>query len=121
LVWNFGPSGGPGGQHANRSQTRAELSFDIARSEVFPEEVRELLLSRVNHVDGVVTVEASDTRSQWRNRQLARGRLSKLLTQAMRVRKRRRPTKPTRASVERRLQKKARRSEIKESRRSVDE
>lgn len=121
LSWTFATSGGPGGQHANRSQTKAELRFDLANSHTFPEELKTLMLARLPNSDGVVTVEAAETRSQWRNRQKARSKLVSLLERSMREPKVRRSTKPTKASVEQRLQQKRNRSKIKADRKRVDE
>ncbi len=119
LAWTFGPTGGPGGQHANRSNTRAELHFDLGSTEVFPSEVRdrmaEVLKNRI--VEGVITVVADETRSQWRNRAAARRRLAHLLADAALPPKTRRPTKPSRASKQRRVDEKKRRSETKRLRR----
>ena len=66
LSWTFSPSGGPGGQHANRSNTRAEVRFDLARSPSIPEPLKEHMLRRLGKraVDGVVIVTADETRSQ---------------------------------------------------------
>jgi len=120
LEWRFSPAGGPGGQHANRNATRAELVFDLEASSAFPEALRaralENLGSRVRR--GVVTVAADSSRSQWQNRQAARRRLADLLTAALREPTRRRPTKPGPAARRRRLEGKRRRSETKRLRRN---
>jgi ribosome-associated protein len=118
LEWRFTPSGGPGGQHANRAATRAEVSFDVARSPSLTEGQRARLLRRVGEV---VTVAADDERSQLRNRALALDRLRRRLADALYVAPPRRPTRPTRGSVERRLQAKRRRSQVKRSRRAAGE
>ena len=102
LDWRFGPSGGPGGQHANRAHTRAEVRFDIENSAA---------------LTGVVIVAADDERSQLRNRRLALDRLRLRLADALVVEKRRRPTRPGRGAVERRLDAKRRQSERKTERR----
>jgi ribosome-associated protein len=122
LSWSFGPSGGPGGQHANRSNTRAELRYDLASSEVFPHETRDWILGRLGNkaVDGVVIVVADESRSQWRNRAIARKRLAEWLTEAMRRPTPRRTTKPSRSSQETRVAEKRARSEIKRMRRRPD-
>ena len=120
LAWRFSRSGGPGGQSVNTADSRVELSFDVRRSTAFPEPVRERLLSRLSHrlVDGVLTIAASEYRSQLRNRQAARARLVELLTEASAPPPpRRRATRPTRGSQERRLAGKKRRSETKTLRR----
>lgn len=117
LRWTFGPSGGPGGQHANRAHTRAELRFDLAESAAFPGEVRARITEALGIDDGVVLVVVDESRSQWRNRQTARRRLSERLQEAMVPPTPRRPTKPTRASKRRRLDDKKARSQTKRLRR----
>lgn len=113
LRWHFEPAGGPGGQHANRSATRAELLFDLAGSASLSEEVRARLLARLagRAPGGVIRVVADESRSQWRNRQAARRRLASLLEEALRVPRSRRPTRPTVASRLRRLADKRHRKE----------
>jgi ribosome-associated protein len=118
LEWRFSPSGGPGGQHANRSNTRAEVRFDIATSPSLSEVHRDRLLERIGPV---VRVVADDERSQLRNRDLALERLRVRLSEALRVQRTRRPTAPTRASTQRRLESKKRRSDVKRLRRPPDE
>lgn len=117
LEWRFSGSGGPGGQHANTANTRVEVRFDIAASPSLGPRQRERLLERLGPV---VRVVASDERSQLRNRELARKRLEQRLTDALRVERARRPTKPTLGSKERRLQEKRARSERKRDRRRPD-
>jgi ribosome-associated protein len=114
LVERFTTSGGPGGQHANRSQTRVELSVDLRTCTGLRDTDRARLLSRFG--DRVVVV-AGEERSQTRNRQLARRRLAALLRNALAVRRPRRATRPTAASQTRRLEAKRRRSEQKRDRR----
>lgn len=118
LVWRFGPSSGPGGQHANRSNTRAELTFHIAGSAVLDADRRRVLLDRFGTS---VTVGADDERSQRRNRELARRRLADRIRDALTVEPRRRPTRPTRTSRQRRVEDKRRRSETKARRRRPSE
>jgi ribosome-associated protein len=123
LQWRFDPAGGPGGQHANRSSTRVELSWDISASPALPAGLRERVLGQLGSevVQGVVTVRVGESRSQWRNRQIARRRLAEKLRRAMRPpAPSRRQTRPTRASRERRLADKRARSEIKRLRRKPD-
>jgi ribosome-associated protein len=119
LEWTFGPSGGPGGQHANRSNTRATLRFDLGNVRGVPDEVRRHLLARLGSkaANGILTVVVDDTRSQRANRDIAVERLRQLLNDALQRPRRRRPTRPTAASRERRLEDKRRRSERKASRR----
>ena len=115
LEWRFSASGGPGGQHVNTSNTRAEVRFDVAGSPSLGPRQRARLLERLGPE---VRVVASDERSQLRNRELALERLRSRLAEALRVERPRRPTKPTKASRERRLEDKRRRSETKRQRRS---
>jgi ribosome-associated protein len=107
-------SSGPGGQHANVTASRVEAVFDVAASATLDERQRARLLERVGPV---VTAVAQDARSQTRNRELALERLASKLAAALRVPRRRRATKPTRASRERRLQQKRRAGERKQRRR----
>ena len=93
LEWRFTGSGGPGGQHANTSNTRVEVRFDVARSAVLGPRQRARLLARLGPV---VRVVASDRRSQAQNRSLALERLGGRLAAALRVERPRRPTEPTR-------------------------
>lgn len=123
LEWSFSTSGGPGGQHANRSNTRVELRFDVTASAALSDELRnrtEIALgSRLQN--GVLTVAVDDTRSQWRNRQIARRRLVELLREAVRPpAPPRRRTRPSRAVQRRRRDAKRRRSEIKRLRKRPD-
>ncbi len=114
LEWRFTPSGGPGGQHANRSNTRAEVRFDVSASPSLIEPHRQRLLERLGPV---VRVTADDERSQLRNRDLALERLRGRLAEALRVERPRRATAPTRGSQLRRLESKRHRAEVKRSRR----
>lgn len=113
LEWRFDASGGPGGQHANTSNTRVEVRFDVAGSPSLGPRQKARLLSRLGPV---VRVVASDERSQTRNRQLALDRLRRRLADALHVEPHRHPTKPTRGAKERRLQAKRQRGEIKRGR-----
>ena len=113
-------SGGPGGQHVNTSSTRIELLWDLTGSQAITDEqrtrLRAKLVSRLDS-DGRVRVVANGRRSQRQNRRDAEERLGALIKYALRVPKKRRPTKPTRASREKRLAEKKRRSVIKRERR----
>lgn len=112
---SFSASGGPGGQHANKAATRVELVFHVDRSSAFRHESQR---SRViERLGSPVRVVVDDERSQVRNRALAEQRLVEKLQRALRVERRRRPTKPTRGSQRRRLETKAQRSELKRQRR----
>ncbi len=114
LEWRFTGAGGPGGQHANTSNTRVEVRFHVTRSPSLTPRQRARLLDRVGPV---VRVVASDERSQARNRQLALERLRGRLADALKVRRPRQPTVPTAGSDERRLTVKRRRSQVKRLRR----
>lgn len=119
LSWRFSRSSGPGGQHVNTSDSAAELSFDLASSPSIPEPLRDRAVQRLAHRlnNGVISIRASNERSQWRNRQAALDRLSALLYEATApLPRRRRPTKPSRGVHERRLQAKRMRSETKRMR-----
>lgn len=110
----FTPSGGPGGQHANRSSTRVELRLDLTVCPTFSDAQRERLVGRFGPELRVV---ADDERSQHRNRALARQRLASRLRNAMVAPRPRTATRPTRGSQTRRLEGKRRRAETKQSRR----
>ena len=123
LSWRFSRSSGPGGQSVNTTDSRAELSYDVARSPSLPEHLRERAVQRLagRLVDGVLTVAASEQRSQLQNREAAEQRLAQLLREAVAPPPPpRRPTKPTRGSKERRLEGKRQRSELKKGRRAQD-
>jgi ribosome-associated protein len=120
LSERFSRSSGPGGQGVNTTDSRVELSFDVARSPSLPETTRARMLARLEGrlVDGVLTVAASEQRAQLANRRAARERLAALLAEAAAPPPRkRRPTKPSRAANQRRLDQKKRRSETKQGRR----
>ena len=120
LSWRFSRSSGPGGQGVNTADSRVELSFDVATSTALSPLLRGRALARLQGrlVDGVLTVTASEHRSQLRNREAALARLADVLREAVAPPAApRRPTKPTRGAVERRLADKRRRSEVKKQRR----
>jgi ribosome-associated protein len=117
----FTPSGGPGGQHANRSATRVELTWNVVSSRALDERQRDRIRARLRHrIDsaGVLRLTSDKHRSQFRNRADVRRRLVSLVADALRPQTRRVPTTPTAASGRRRLQSKRRRSETKRLRRS---
>lgn len=107
-------SGGPGGQHANRSATKVELRFDIASSGALSEAQRRRVVERLGPE---IRVSAADERSRTRNLALAERRLADRLREALRVPRSRTPTRPSRGSKERRLGAKKRRSAVKSQRR----
>ena len=118
LVWRFSRSPGPGGQHVNTSDSRVELMWDVRSSRVLTDAQRHRLLSKLRLIDGVVTVAASEQRSQLRNRELALEKLAARIVDALAPdAPPRRPTKPTRGSARRHAADKSRRSETKQLRR----
>ncbi|MEU0719113.1 alternative ribosome rescue aminoacyl-tRNA hydrolase ArfB [Streptomyces lavendulocolor] len=123
LMWRFSRSSGPGGQHVNTSDSQVELRFDLARTEALPAVWKERALERLASrlVGGVLTVRASEHRSQWRNRETAAVRLASLLAEATAPPpKPRRATKVPRGINERRLRQKKQRSETKRGRSARD-
>ncbi|GAA3727119.1 ribosome-associated protein [Spinactinospora alkalitolerans] len=119
LRWRFSRSGGPGGQHVNTSDTRVSLSLDLSATAMLSPEQRDRALRRLQRrlADGVLTVTVQAYRSQARNRELARQRLTALISEAIAPGPpRRRATRPSRGAKERRLDAKRRRSDLKRSR-----
>jgi ribosome-associated protein len=114
ITWRATTSGGPGGQHANRTLSRVEVQFDVNGSAVLGPRQRTRLLERYGPV---VRAAASESRSQARNRQLALERLAERIAAGLRVDPTRRPTKPTKGSQIRRVEAKRHRSEVKRRRR----
>jgi len=113
LEERFDTPGGPGGQHANRNETAVTLRFDVEASSL-PPEVKDRLRLRLGLV---VEAVAADTRSQWRNREIARERLGTKLENALVEPKPRRKSKPSKAAREKRLEDKKARSDLKRKRR----
>jgi ribosome-associated protein len=114
VEFRFSRSSGPGGQHAQKTETRVEAVFDVGRSTALSDVQKRRVVARAGPVLRAV---AQDERSQSRNRDLALNRLVEQLRRALRVERRRVPTKPTAASRERRLEQKRLRSRTKRLRR----
>ena len=122
--WRFSRSGGPGGQGVNTTDSRVELLFDLANSSALRGVYRERALERLADrlVDGVLSVTASEQRSQYQNRLAAERRLVEILKASIAPPPRPRvPTKPTAGSKQRRIDDKKRRGDIKRQRRSTDD
>ena len=110
----FSRSSGPGGQHAQKSETRVEAVFDVEGSASLTDRQKQRVLRKAGPVLRAI---AQDERSQTRNRELAIGRLAEALREALHVQRRRVATKPGKAAIERRLEQKRRRSQTKRLRR----
>lgn len=118
----FTRSSGPGGQHVNKTSTAVQLRYDAARSPSLPEDVRQRVLKQAgSHLTsgGELLVESRKYRSQDRNRHEARRRLAELIRKAAQPPKKRKKTKPTRASKERRLKEKKQRGDVKKMRKPI--
>ena len=118
IAFRFSRSSGPGGQHAQKSSTRAEALFDVEESEALSAAEKKRVLAKLGPV---VRAAAQDERSQLRNRELATDRVIEQLREATKVRRKRQATKPTKASKERRLEEKKRRGRTKQLRRSTED
>jgi ribosome-associated protein len=114
----FSRSSGPGGQHAQKTETRVEAVFDVEASTALTPRQKQRVVAKAGPVLRAV---AQDERSQWRNRELAVDRLAEALREALRVERRRVPTRPSREAVERRLAEKRRRAEVKRMRKPPNE
>lgn len=116
-------SSGPGGQHANKTSTRVTIYWDIANTTALSEARREQLqrrLSNRNNSEGMLFIDADDTRSQHRNKEIARERLAEVIAEGLKVKKRRISTRPSQRARKRRLENKRQRGQLKESRQSPD-
>jgi ribosome-associated protein len=124
LKWRFSRSSGPGGQSVNTADSRVELSLDVGTTSALGPVQRARVLERLGRrlVDGVLTVTASEHRSQLRNREAARDRLAGILAKALAPPPpKRKGTRPTKGAVERRLAEKRRRGRTKRLRRTGDD
>ena len=124
LRWRFSRSSGPGGQSVNTADSRVELSLDLTTTTALGPVQRARALDRLDRrlVNGVLTVTAAEERSQLRNREAARERLAEILAEALASPPpARRPTRPSRRAVERRLVDKRKRAETKRLRRDTDD
>ena len=118
IAFRFSRSSGPGGQHAQKSSTRAEALFDVEESEALSPAEKQRVLAKLGPV---VRAAAQDERSQLRNRELATDRVIEQLRAAVKVQRKRTATKPTKAAKERRLDEKKRRGRTKQLRRSTED
>jgi ribosome-associated protein len=119
LQYRFSTSSGPGGQHANKAATRVTLLFDVANSPNLDEGMRRMLLKRLSSYidkDGILQIHVQESRSQHQNREIANGRFCELLATALIPRKRRRPTKPSKTAIKKRLDNKRKRGRLKKER-----
>ena len=116
LVFKVSRSGGPGGQNVNKVNSKVSLSFDVARSSELSAEERETILQKLSSkltTDGVLVVSSQDSRSQLDNKQAAIAKLDRLLTKALEKQKARKATKPSKSSVQRRMNSKKQHAEKK--------
>jgi len=117
-------SGGPGGQHANKTSSRVTLSWNVVESEALGPNQRQRLMSKIGSKltkSGMLQVHVDTHRSQHANRETARERMSEIVHAALAIEKRRKATKPTRGSQKRRVESKRRRSQVKKGRGKVRE
>lgn len=124
LSFRTSRSGGPGGQHVNKVETRVELLFDVRHSSSLSADQRERILEKLSRridADGVLRVVASASRSQWENKERAIEAFADLVREALKIRPMRKKTRPSGSSRERRLRQKKRRQQTKVMRRRPEE
>lgn len=124
LKFTASRSGGPGGQNVNKLETRVELRFDIAGSRSLSSDEKTMLLERLrSRIDsrGVLRIVSQESRSQWQNKQIVLEKFAEVMRNALKPRKKRNPTKPTKTAREKRLRAKRIRSERKKTRRLTEE
>ena len=123
LHFRFSRSGGPGGQNVNRVSTRVELLFNIIHSKNLTDEIRQGILEKLKtrlDSEGNLRIVVDESRSQYRNRQIAIERLVQILGKSMRPVKQWKRTKPTKGSIEQRLSRKKKEAELKKLRKRID-
>ena len=123
LTESFTTSSGPGGQNVNKVATAVELRFEAERSPHLSDPIKRRLTriaGRKRTNEGALIIQVQETRSQARNREIARERLKELIEKALVVPKRRIPTKPSRGAIRRRIEAKKQRGEVKSMRGKVD-
>lgn len=116
-------SGGSGGQHVNKVETRVELLFDVERSQLLDEEEKDLVrekLSNKMNAEGILIIVSAKEKSQLRNKKIAFEKLLLILENALKKRKKRKPVKPTKTMIEKRLKEKREQADKKRDRRDVD-
>lgn len=122
LIIKTSRSGGSGGQHVNKTETRVELYFNVRYSKVLTMEQKIVLQKNLRSRlfdDGTLRVVVSETRSQIKNKEIAIQRLLDIITKGLIIPKKRKPTKPTKGSINRRLDTKSKKADIKKGRKSV--